>query len=148
MLSKSIESGLPQSVGRKIYSIPTFRTHWLAGLRAAEIPLYVATSKPHIYATKIIEHFQLGQYFEAVYGSELDGTRSTKCELLEYAMSDSGARENVAMVGDRKHDVAGALANGIKAIGVTYGYGSRKELIHAGADSVVDKPGELLDVLL
>jgi len=120
----------------------------LAHLRAAGTPLYIATSKPQVYATRIIEHFQLGQYFKGIYGSGLDGTRCDKSELLAYAISDSGTHDSVAMVGDRKHDVIGALANGIQAIGVTYGYGSRTELIHAGADYVVDSPEELVSVLL
>ncbi len=119
----------------------------LARLQAAGMPLYVATSKPLVYATKIIEHFQLRQYFKAIYGSELDGTRCDKSELLAYAISDSGAHDNVVMVGDREHDIIGALANGIQAIGVTYGYGSRTELIQAGADCVIDRPEELVGVL-
>jgi len=120
----------------------------LARLQSAGMPLYVATSKPRVYAIRIIEHFQLGQYFKVIYGSELDGTRCNKSELLAYALSDSGTRDNVVMIGDREHDMIGALENGIQAIGVAYGYGSRTELIQAGADRVVDHPEELVSALL
>jgi phosphoglycolate phosphatase len=119
----------------------------LARLCGAGLRLYVATSKPHIYARRIIEYFQMRQYFDAVYGSELDGTRSNKADLLRFALSDTQAEENVTMVGDRKHDVIGALENGMNAIGVTYGYGSPQELLQAGATRIVSRPVDLLPVL-
>ncbi len=119
----------------------------LARLSGAGFRLYVATSKPHVYAKKIIEHFQMRQYFDAIYGSELDGTRSDKSDLLRFALSDTQAEENVTMVGDREHDVIGALANGMSAIGVTYGYGSPQELLQAGATRIVSRPVDLLPAL-
>ena len=116
----------------------------LERLRAAEFRLFVATSKPHVYANQIVGHFQLDQYFDTVYGAELDGTRCDKSELLQYALCDSSTTGVASMVGDRKHDVIGALANSMTAIGVTYGYGSRQELHEAGASRIVDRPGDLL----
>lgn len=115
----------------------------LARLCGIGFRLYVATSKPHVYATQIIEHFQMGQYFDAIYGSELDGTRADKSDLLEFALSHTKAEGNVIMVGDREHDILGALANGMSTIGVTYGYGSRQELIQAGAGKLVSRPADL-----
>jgi phosphoglycolate phosphatase len=109
--------------------------------------LFVATSKPHIYARKIIRHFQLSSYFETVYGAELDGTRSDKSELLQYAISDSQAKGILTMIGDRKHDIIGGLANQMTVIGVTYGYGSLQELHQAGATRIVNYPTELLPLL-
>jgi len=120
----------------------------LARLCGAGFRLYVATSKPHVYARRIIEHFQMRQYFDAVYGSELDGARSNKSDLLRFALSDIQAEKNVTMVGDREHDIIGALENGMTAIGVTYGYGSPQELLQAGATSIVSRPVDLLPALM
>jgi phosphoglycolate phosphatase len=97
--------------------------------------LFVATSKPKVYADRIIEHFGLGGLFEHVFGSELDGTRTDKADLLAYALSEAKLDPARAiMIGDRSHDVVGARKNGMKAIGVLYGYGSLAELTDAGAD--------------
>jgi phosphoglycolate phosphatase len=109
--------------------------------------LFVATSKPHVFARRIIEHFQMGQYFDAIYGSELDGTRVEKTELLRFALSETQTEENATMVGDREHDIIGALANGMSAIGVTYGYGSPQELFQAGANGIVGRPADLVPAL-
>jgi len=118
----------------------------LTGLVDAGRTLYVATSKPHIYARRIIEHFEMGQYFSEIFGSELDGTRSDKTDLLRYALAETRST-NAVMIGDREHDVIGALNNGMRAIGVTYGYGSREELEKAGATETVSQPEDLLSVL-
>ena len=97
--------------------------------------LFVATSKPKVYADRIVEHFGLGGLFEHVFGSELDGTRTDKTDLLAYALSEAKLDPAQAiMIGDRSHDVVGARKNGMKAIGVLYGYGSLAELTDAGAD--------------
>ena len=118
----------------------------LADLVDAGRTLYVATSKPHIYARRIIKHFEIGQYFSEVFGSELDGTRSAKTELLSYALTETRSTSSV-MIGDREHDVIGALNNGMRAIGVSYGYGSREELVKAGAEEIVSQPEDLLSLL-
>jgi phosphoglycolate phosphatase len=114
----------------------------LAGL-AHRRSLVVATSKPQIYAEKIIDHFKLRRYFEAVYGSELDGTRSNKSELIA---SIPFGPESV-MIGDRRHDMEGAKVNGLTSVGVMWGYGSRRELEAAGADRIIDQPTQLLKVV-
>jgi len=119
----------------------------LEQLRGAGCRLFVATSKPHVYARKIIDHFQMGSYFANVYGAELDGTRSDKSELLQYAISNSCAKGSLTMIGDRKHDMIGGLANEMDVIGVTYGYGSIQELQEAGARRFVNHPSELLPLL-
>src|ERR1700742_3093790 len=108
--------------------------------------LFVATSKPAVYAKRIVAHFNLARHFEAVFGSELDGTRVHKDELLAYAIDV--ARTDPArsiMIGDRSHDIVGAKKNGMNAIGVAYGYGSPEELIEAGASHVCATPRALLD---
>jgi phosphoglycolate phosphatase len=84
-------------------------------------------------------------YFERVFGSELDGTRSDKTELLHYALKMTSADPlQSVMVGDRRHDMIGARNNGMTAIGVLYGYGDKKELVDAGAHHVCVTPLELL----
>jgi phosphoglycolate phosphatase len=108
--------------------------------------LFVATSKPRIYAERIIDHFNLGSYFDCVFGSELDGTRSDKTELLKYAL-EAGRIDptDAVMVGDRSHDIVGARNNRMRALGVLYGYGSKDELIQAGAHHVCATPQEVPD---
>ena len=116
----------------------------LASVAESGSVLYVATSKPRIAAGRIIEHFEMGQYFERVFGSELDGTRSKKTELLAYAIAENPVASSRTMIGDRKYDLIGAIANGIRPIGVSYGYGTIEELIEAGAVGIADSPDELL----
>jgi phosphoglycolate phosphatase len=120
----------------------------LATLAQSPRRLFVATSKPHVFASRIIEHFGLAGHFERVFGSELDGTRVHKADLLAYALAETGVDPSQAlMIGDRSHDVVGAIANGIDAVGVTYGYGSGEELIEAGAISLCASPGVIPQVI-
>ena len=101
--------------------------------------LCVASSKPRVYVERIIAHFELAEFFDWIFGSELDGTRTDKTDLLRYALGETSFDPaNCTMVGDRKHDIIGALNNGIAPIAVLYGYGSRDELETAGADRFVD----------
>jgi phosphoglycolate phosphatase len=109
--------------------------------------LFVATSKPRIAADRIVKHFELAQYFEKVYGCELDGTRSNKADLLKYAISENSKASSRTMIGDRKHDVIGAVANGIRPVGVSYGYGSSEELYSAGATAIASSPAEIPGVI-
>ena len=108
---------------------------------------FVATTKPHVFAQRILEHFELSKYFTAVYGSELDGTRTDKTELLRYAQRQQSAGRDSVMIGDRHHDIVGALNNGFRAIGVTWGYGTTEELRGAGADCLAASPAELSGLL-
>ena len=119
--------------------------HTLTVLRDSGRRLFIATSKPTTYATHIVEHFAMESYFERVFGSELDGARSDKSELLSHALEETGAvaREAI-MIGDRAHDMIGARNNGMTAVGVLYGYGSKDELVTAGAHRISATTGELL----
>ncbi len=112
----------------------------LKTLKAAGKRLVVATSKPEVYARRIISHFGLSPYFDYVAGMELDGGRETKAEVIRYALSVCGIEDlsGVLMIGDREHDVLGAKAAGIDCLGVLYGFGSREELEQAGADYIVE----------
>jgi phosphoglycolate phosphatase len=103
--------------------------------------LFVATSKPHVFARRIIEHFGLRHHFEHVFGSELDGTHVDKSDLLAYALKTTSADPSKAlMIGDRSHDMVGAKNNGMQGIGVLYGYGSKEELLGAGARQICATP--------
>jgi phosphoglycolate phosphatase len=107
--------------------------------------LFVATSKPHVFAERIIDHFGLRDHFERVFGSELDGTRVDKSDLLTYALKQASVDPSkTLMIGDRSHDMVGAKNNGMKGIGVLYGYGSRDELLEAGAQHVCATPQAIL----
>jgi phosphoglycolate phosphatase len=117
----------------------------LTSLCASGHRLFVATSKPHVFAERIIDHFGLRGHFERVFGSELDGTRVDKSHLLEYALKEASVDPaRTLMIGDRSHDMIGAKNNGMKGIGVLYGYGSRDELLQAGAHHVCRTPGAIL----
>lgn len=106
--------------------------------------MVLATSKPIVYAKRILEKFDLMKYFTAAFGSELDGTRDKKEDVIAFALETlSASPSDVIMVGDRLHDVLGAAANGIKTVGVLYGYGSGDELTSAGAISLAADTIEL-----
>ncbi len=114
--------------------------------------LAVATSKPEIFTHRILEKFDLAKYFTVVAGSEIDGTRNEKSEVIEEAfrrlkLSESD-KNNAIMVGDRLHDVIGAKKFGIPVIGVQYGFAEEGELLKNGADYIVNTVEELGDFLL
>lgn len=123
-------------------------TEVLTGLQQAGHRLFVATSKPHVYAKRIIDHFGMGRYISHVYGSELDGTRHDKDELLKYALANSRSNKHSIMIGDRQFDAFGASSNSMRFVGVTYGFGSEQELRDAGATRLIAQPTDLLPVLL
>ncbi len=110
--------------------------------------VFVATSKPHVFATRIVEHFGLRHHFEHVFGSELDGTRVDKSDLLAHALKTAAVNPaKTLMIGDRSHDMVGAKNNGMQGIGVLYGYGNRDELLGAGAREVCATPQAILEYL-
>jgi len=117
----------------------------LMRLRAAGHELRVVTSKPHVYARAILAHFDLQHMFLAVYGSELSGENADKASLIARVLASERLQEPPCMIGDRRHDVEGAHANGLAAVGVLWGYGSRSELEAAGADVLVASVEELLE---
>ena len=119
----------------------------LEAVASADNLLFVATAKPHMHAARIIEYFGMGEFFATVYGSELDGTRGTKTGLLEFAIDRNPGGVRHIMVGDRKHDLIGAVANNMVPVGVGYGYGSIEELTNAGATAIAASPGDLPGIL-
>jgi phosphoglycolate phosphatase len=108
----------------------------------------VVTSKAEAASRQVVEHFALDRFFAGVHGCHMDGTRADKGELIRYVLETESIRPaDAVMVGDRANDVLGALANGVPAIGVTYGYGTRGELLGSGATWVCDSPCSILEVL-
>jgi phosphoglycolate phosphatase len=117
----------------------------LEALRAAGHRLFVATSKNEGDARRILDHFGLAQFFAQIYGSQDDGGRAVKDELLAFLIAREGIiAGDAVMIGDRKFDALGARAVGLPTIGALWGYGSREELREAGADPLIEAPGEIV----
>jgi phosphoglycolate phosphatase len=114
----------------------------IAAMAAGPQRLFVCTSKPEVYARRIVTLFGLAEHFRGIYGTDLAGQLDDKAKLLAHLVaSERLDPAHVAMIGDRAHDVRAARMNGSRAIGVLWGYGSREEL--AGADAIVTAPPEL-----
>lgn len=107
--------------------------------------MFVATSKPREFAEPIMTRFGLRGYFEGIYGSELDGTRTDKGHLLRHLLDTERIDPAQAtMIGDRAYDILGAKSCGLRSVGVLWGYGSRAELESAGAQGLCGLPADLL----
>jgi phosphoglycolate phosphatase len=107
--------------------------------------LYVVTSKPTAYAHRVLEHFAIAAFFQAVYGPELADRVFSKASVIYRALKEHGiTREYALVVGDRGDDIAAARQNGLHSIGVTWGYGGRQELETAGASLLADSSAELI----
>jgi len=110
--------------------------------------LYVATAKPTVYAKQIIKHFDLQQYFISVYGSELNGFKTDKADLISHILQSEAINSSeTLMVGDRKYDMTGAKANGVRSVGVLWGYGTKEELETSNAQICISHPKELHNIL-
>ena len=125
----------------------------LSDLKSVGMKLAVASSKPTVYVKRILEHFGIAKYFDAVVGSELDGTRVNKDEVVQEALrqlfdEQTYDKGKVYMIGDRHFDVEGAHALGIESVGVTYGYGSMEELKAAKSEYIIRSVDELHRFLL
>ena len=121
----------------------------LSELKSRGKTVIMATSKPEVYARRIAEHFDIAKYFDYMAGSELNGQRIAKTEVIEYALSSLGIsdRRNCLMIGDRLHDINGAIKSDIHSVGVLWGYGSREELEEAGADYICSSVENLIDII-
>lgn len=125
----------------------------LRSLKSKGMHLAVASSKPTVFVERILKHFKIDKYFEVVVGSELDGTRVNKAEVMLEALhrffGDKPVQfDKVYMIGDRKYDIDGARTLRIESVGVAYGYGSMEELKEAKADYIVKSVAELKKFLL
>lgn len=115
--------------------------------------LAVASSKPTVFVEQILEHFHIKKHFKVIVGSELDGTRVNKDEVVAEALrqlfgENPVEKESVYMIGDRRFDVEGARIIGVESVGVAYGYGDMEELREAKADYIVRSVEELQEFLL
>ena len=120
----------------------------LAALSARGHFLSVATSKLKTFARDIVDHFDLGRYFDALHGAELDGRNAMKGDLVRHILATERIEPaNAIMIGDREHDIQGAEANGVAAIGVLWGYGDRLELERAGARLIATHPSQLPELV-
>ena len=124
--------------------------HELMGrLRKKGIKLAVATSKPRHFAQRILEKYGMQNDFDIICGSELDGTRGQKWEVIEYALGKLGiSADRAIMVGDRKYDVIGAKKCGLDCVGVRFGYAEPGELAEHGAVYVAETPDDLFEYLM
>jgi phosphoglycolate phosphatase len=120
----------------------------LKRLRDAGFRLFLATSKPHVFASRITAHFGLDRWLDGAFGSELDGTRTDKTALLAHALEETGAEPGQAvMLGDREHDIIGARNNGVAGVGALWGYGTQAELQAAGATWLATNPKDAADLI-
>lgn len=129
---------------------PGIRT-LLAQLKQEHFRIGLSSSKPRLYCVQILRYFGIEQYFDVIEGAEMDGRRTDKAEVVREALRKLGMenrKENVVLVGDRSYDIIGAEHEGISSIGVTYGYGTRKELEESRPDCIVDTTEELRNVLI
>lgn len=122
----------------------------LKELKDEGLLLIVATSKPEVFAKKILEYFDIEKYFTFIAGSNLDGSRAKKGEVIEYALECCNIVDllKAIMIGDREHDIIGAKSAGIASIGVLFGYGDRSEHENAGADFIAETVADIKKILL
>lgn len=122
----------------------------LSKLKDADMKLVVATSKPESMAVRILEHFGLAKYFTDICGATMDGSRSSKVDVITYAMEKNHItnKNNILMVGDRNYDIIGAKGAGIKSMGVLYGFGSIEEFEQEKADFVAATVSEMCEKCL
>ena len=121
----------------------------LEEMKRAGLRIYLATSKRAIFASRILDHLKFAAYFDGIHGSVPGGALDHKPELLAHILSEHGlSPSHSVMVGDRRHDISGAHAVGMRSLGVLWGYGSRDELETAGADRLVESPADLARTVL
>lgn len=131
MFENEVYPGIPEGLDR---------------LRGGGHLLWVVTSKAHVFARRILAHFDLERWFEGVYGPELSGVNADKGDLIRHALEVEGfGAAEPWMVGDRVHDIEAARKNGLATIGVLWGYGTEQELRDARPDRVVASMAELCD---
>lgn len=125
----------------------------LEALRDAGMILAIATAKPEHSARRVLDHFDLTRYFDAIVGATLTPERRAKAQIITHALGLLGIPvgvpdifDHVIMVGDREHDVLGASQNRLPCIGVTWGYGSPEELLTSGAVVLADHPVDVVEL--
>jgi phosphoglycolate phosphatase len=121
----------------------------LEEMKRAGLRIYLATSKRAVFANRILDHLNFAAYFDGIHGSVPGGELDHKPELLAHILSKHDLSPSRSlMVGDRRHDISGAHAVGMRGLGVLWGYGARDELETAGADRLADSPADLARTVL
>ena len=121
----------------------------LAHLKTSGVQLFVASSKPRVFCERIIEHFGLGSFFVTVHGSEFDGTRVDKGDLIAHVLATEAIdAARCVMIGDRRHDISGARRNHLRAIAVGWGYGTAEEFAATPPDRIVETVPALAEAVL
>ena len=120
----------------------------LTELKKCGYTLSLATSKPEVFAIKIMDHFDLTKYFDHITGADLGGGKETKTDVMKEAISKLGAKnEEIVMVGDRFYDIESSKELGVDSIGVTYGYGPIEELEKECATYIATSPDEIVKII-
>ena len=124
----------------------------LCSLKKTGKKIALATSKPENFAIAILEEYKLSSYFDLIVGSNSDGSRDSKKEVIEevfrrFSYSESD-KKGCIMIGDRKHDILGASACNIDSIGIRYGFSKGQELEENNATFVLESVEELKQFLL
>lgn len=109
--------------------------------------LFLATAKPEVMAQRVLDKFEMTQYFELICGATLDHSRDSKSAVIAHLLAQVPDVENVYMIGDTAYDVVGAAAHGIPTIGVTWGYGKEEDMVSAGAVAIAHTMDQLYDLL-
>lgn len=124
-------------------------TELLEQLNKNNKTLFVATSKPTIFAEEILHHFNIHHHFKTIIGSNMDGTRTEKKEIIQEIVNQSTHinLEKMVMIGDRKFDIIGAKYFGMDTISVTYGYGTMEELHQEKPTYIVNQVSDLKKML-
>ncbi len=124
-------------------------TELLDKIKKSGRKIALATSKPEQYAIRILDHFNLAQYFDFIGAATMDETRSKKADVIAYTLYNLGVKDKskVVMIGDRHHDIDGAIQNGLDSIGVLIGYGDHDELENAGATYIAETVNDILKYL-
>jgi phosphoglycolate phosphatase len=122
----------------------------LKSLQEQGLTLVVATSKLTIFAEQILKYFNIDHYFQLIVGSNLDGTRTSKTEIIQYILNKYKEYNlsNFIMIGDRKYDIIGANNTEIDSIGVTYGFGSYEELSQSNPTYIAQNVNQLKNILM
>ena len=121
----------------------------LKQLQQAGLRIYLATSKRETFARRILEHLEFAACFDGIYGSVPGGELDHKPQLLAHILSEHNiSSSHGLMVGDRRYDISGAHAVGMRGLGVLWGYGTRDELETAGADQLVQSAADLARTVL
>lgn len=121
----------------------------LEKLKSSGKTLLVATSKPRVFAKRILEKYAIADYFDYIDGSNLDNTMTDKAALIIHALNQVGEKpdSSAVMVGDTKYDILGAKQAGIPSAGVLYGYGTKEDLIKHGAVIIIPKTEDIYNCI-